>query len=413
MQIHFDENTELFQAVLKICRHIHNAGGHAVLVGGCVRDAIQQNPCKDFDLECYNISAERIQEVLQNDFKLDLVGMSFGVMKVHHYDIDIALPRRENKTGAGHRGFMVDCIPDLTYAKAAARRDFTVNAMMYDPLTQEFIDPWNGKQDLEQKVLRHVSEHFSEDPLRVLRAMQFAARFDFTVAPETVELCRTIPQNELPVDRIGPEWDKLLLKGKNIAVGIDFLQQCGWLPAELQGIPLQPLGKIPEQRTGNEKEDRILALTVLCHTLPDNTICSLLDRLYRLNGLADTIIAMTTCHSSLQQSHKISARKIRRMALVVKNIYLLLRASACCAPERHHLREQVRTQAEALGILYTPPIPLLQGRDLILHGLHPGKTMGELLKKAFEAQLDGEFSDHAAAIEWLQKELQNGEYDFS
>ena len=101
------------------------------------------------------------------------------------------------------------------------------------------------------------------------------------------------------------------------------------------------------------------------------------------------------------------------MALVVKNIDLLLRASACCAPGRHHLREQIRTQAEALGILYTPPIPLLQGRDLILHGLHPGKTMGELLKKAFEAQLDGEFSDHAAAIEWLQKELQNGEYDFS
>ena len=403
--IQFQEDTNLFQAVLKICRLIRQHGGRAVLVGGCVRDALQNNPCKDFDLECYNISAEKIQEILKDDFALDLVGMSFGVMKVHHFDIDIALPRRENKTGAGHRGFMVDCIPDLTFADAAARRDFTVNAMMYDPLDQEFIDPWNGKQDLEQKVLRHVSEHFSEDPLRVLRAMQFAARFDFTIAPETIALCRQIPGNELALDRIAAEWDKLLLKGKAISVGIDFLAQSQWLPEELKDIPTAPLNRIPGHRTGQEKEDRILALTVLCHTLTSAKINAFLEKTYRLNGLAETVTALTSHLPDLSSYQTKPDGALRRLALAVKNTDLLLRAAECCYPAQQQLWNELRKRAEDLQILHTPPTPLLQGRDLLQHGIKPGREMGQLLQTAFDAQLDGAFMNHTSALLWLKNKL--------
>ena len=403
--IQFQENTPLFQAVLKICRMIRHHGGRAILVGGCVRDALQHNPCKDFDLECYNISAEKIRDVLKDDFDLDLVGMSFGVMKVHHFDIDIALPRRENKTGVGHRGFMVDCIPDLTFAEAAARRDFTVNAMMYDPLDQEFIDPWNGRQDLEQKILRHVSSHFSEDPLRVLRAMQFAARFDFTIAPETIALCREIPGNELAIDRIAAEWDKLLLKGKAIARGIDFLAQCQWLPEELKDIPMDPLDRIPIYRTGLEKDDRILALTVLCHTLSKEKICSFLGNTYRLNGLPEIITVLTSYLPELSGYQAKTDGAVRRLALAVKNTDLLLRAAECCYPAQKNLWGDLRKRAEDLQILHTPPTPLLQGRDLLQHGIKPGREMGQLLQTAFDAQLDGHFMDHASALLWLQNKL--------
>lgn len=405
MQINFQEDSELFQAVLKICRLIRQHDGRAILVGGCVRDALQQKQCKDFDLECYNISAAEIQEILKDDFELDLVGMSFGVMKVHHFDIDIALPRRENKTGTGHRGFMVDCVPDLTFREATARRDFTVNAMMYDPLTHEFIDPWNGKQDLEQKVLRHVSEHFSEDPLRVLRAMQFAARFDFTIAPETIELCRQIPCNELAIDRIAAEWDKLLLKGKAIAKGIDFISRCHWLPDELKDIPPAPLDNIPEQRTGDEKNDRILALAVLCHTLPGEKIISFLDQTYRLNGLEESVAALAASLPPLHEYLTASDGTFRRLALTVKNMDLLFRAASCCYPEQESAWDRLRARAETLNILHAPPAPILQGRDLILHGIKPGREMGTLLQEAFDAQLDGIFEDHESALLWLQNKL--------
>ena len=182
---------------MHICCILNKAGGSGYFVGGCVRDAICDNIVKDFDIECYGLSGEDIKNAVGEYYNLDAVGMSFGVFKVHHFEIDISLPRKENKIGAGHRGFIVDCIPQLTQTEATARRDFTVKAMMYDPLTEELIDLWGGRDDLQNRVLRHVSEHFQEDPLRVLRAMQFASRFDFSIAPETELLSALILVNQL------------------------------------------------------------------------------------------------------------------------------------------------------------------------------------------------------------------------
>ena len=256
-------------AVLQIARLLRNAGGRAFLVGGCVRDTLMDRPCKDFDLEIYGLSAEGVRSALLGSFELDLVGASFGVMKVHHHPVDLALPRRENKIGAGHRGFLVETCPDLSFAEAAARRDFTINAIMLDPLTGEFLDPWNGRSDLKQGILRHVSEHFSEDPLRVLRGMQFSARFGFRFAPETVRLCETLSQNELAGERIGSEWEKLFRKGVTPSRGLEFLKQCRWIRfyPELDALPesrwsrtLTRVDRAAAFRSGDDASDDDLVL---------------------------------------------------------------------------------------------------------------------------------------------------------
>lgn len=164
--------------------------GRPRLVGGGVRDWLLGLTSEDFDIEVGGIDFEKLQRALAPFGATDVVGRSFGVIKVRGATsgvvYDFSLPRRESKTGAGHRGFAVAPDPLLSDAEAAARRDFTINAIAYDPFSGEVIDPHGGRADLQAKLLRHTSAAFVEDPLRVLRAFQFAARFDLTLAPETV-----------------------------------------------------------------------------------------------------------------------------------------------------------------------------------------------------------------------------------
>ena len=271
---------DTFYVVKQIAQLLEKKGGKALLVGGCVRDAIMGIASKDFDLEVYNLSCEEIKQALEGKYELDLVGMSFGVMKVKHFDIDIALPRTENKTGLGHRGFMVEMDPTLSFSQAAARRDFTVNAIMKDPLTGEIIDPWNGLSDLNNKILHHVSSHFSEDPLRVLRAMQFIGRFNFVCAKDTIELCKTLSQNELAKERLAQEWEKLLVKGKYVSLGLKFLVDSEWIQFYPSLVKLYQQSSLNNfivwnrlliridntilYRTGNYDEDLILMVSSLC-----------------------------------------------------------------------------------------------------------------------------------------------------
>jgi len=188
------------------------AVGRPRVVGGCVRDWLLGLKPKDFDIEVPGADFEMLQRVLAPFGSTDVVGKSFGVIKLRLEGIeyDFSLPRRESKTGAGHRGFAVEPEPNLSDFEAAARRDFTVNAIAYDPFSNSLIDPHDGEKDLRARILRHTSNAFTEDPLRVLRAFQLAARFDFTLAPETAALCRSIKTSfyELPVERVWNEWAK-------------------------------------------------------------------------------------------------------------------------------------------------------------------------------------------------------------
>ncbi len=444
-------------AVIRIASLAGSAGGRALLVGGCVRDRLLGTVSKDFDLEIYGLPAEEIVRALTPEFVIDPVGMSFGVFKVHGFDIDIALPRVENKTGAGHRGFMVKHVPGLGFAEASARRDFTVNAIMQDPLTGEIIDPHNGRDDLANGVLRHISSHFAEDPLRVLRAMQFAARLEFRVAPETAAVCSTLRQDELPCERVGAEWEKLLLKGRKPSLGLAFLRDCGWIKyyPELecmincpQNPEFHPEGDVWNHtlavadaaallRSGNDDDDLVLMLGALCHDMgkPASTFCNeqgrivspghdraglaaagdFINRIWRRNYLPGKVLPLVACHMNpvaliLNRS---SDKAFRRMALEVGRMDLLaalaesdVRGTAGSPDEQSRklaLIEAFRQKTHELAVAGEPPKPLVQGRDLIREGIRPGPEMGRILNRCFEAQLDGRFSDVSGGLEFLKK----------
>lgn len=217
-----------------------------MLVGGCVRDEVMGIAPKDWDLEVYGIGPAELREILDSFGKVDAVGEAFTVYRLGR-DLDIALPRRERKVGRGHRGFVIEGDPRMSFEEACSRRDFTVNAILKDPLSGQIVDPFNGREDIGRNVLRHVSDAtFAEDSLRVLRAAQFAARLEFEIAPATVELCKTIDVTDLPRERIWGELEKLLLKAKRPSIGLKWLYELGVIDQlfpelkSLVGVPQEP-----------------------------------------------------------------------------------------------------------------------------------------------------------------------------
>src|SRR5215210_111226 len=178
-------STHVPEKVIKLARAAQAAGGRALLVGGCVRDPLMGREPKDWDVEVYGLEPMRLRQLLDEFGQVNAVGEAFTVYKLGP-DLDVSLPRRERKQGRGHRGFVIEGDPRMPVEEAARRRDFTINAILADPLTGEHVDPFGGRRDLEQKLLRAVSpETFVEDSLRVLRAAQLAARFELEIDPET------------------------------------------------------------------------------------------------------------------------------------------------------------------------------------------------------------------------------------
>ena len=219
-----------------IARAARAQGGCALLVGGYVRDALLGLDPKDADVEVYGIQSDDLLKILRKFGRVNCVGESFQVLKLawnekgERHELDVSIPRRDVKTGDGHRGFSVEGDPHSSIEDAARRRDFTINAILCDPLTGEILDPFNGRADLENKILRIVdAKHFAEDSLRVLRAMQFAARLELTIDPATIELCRSIDLSDLPRERIWGEWEKLLLKAPQPSIGLRVAWQLGIL----------------------------------------------------------------------------------------------------------------------------------------------------------------------------------------
>ncbi len=205
---------------------IRREGGRALVVGGFVRDRLLGHASKDLDLEVFGIPADRLPALLAEVGRPDPVGRSFPVYKVA--GIDVALPRRESKTGRGHTGFTVVGEPDMSFEEAARRRDFTINAIGWDPLKDEYLDPHGGRADLEARRLRVVDRRtFGDDSLRVLRALQFAARFELEPDEELRDLCRAIPLDDLPAERIWGEIEKLLLLARRPSIGFRLALEVG------------------------------------------------------------------------------------------------------------------------------------------------------------------------------------------
>ena len=459
-----DDLRTLLEAVRRV--------GRPRLVGGGVRDWLLGLPPKDFDVEVSGVDFETLHRVLAPFGATDVIGRSFGVIKVRNAanssDYDFSLPRRESKIGAGHRGFAVAPDPDLSDAEAAARRDFTVNAIAYDPFDDALIDPHGGQADLRLGVLRHTSAAFVEDPLRVLRAFQLAARFDFALAPETAELCRSIAPafSELPAERVWGEWDKWAVKAIKPSAGLVVLEETGWLRhfpeiAALRGTPQEPewhpegdvfthtqfcLDALVARRgwvsAPAERRSRLM-FAVLAHDFGKPSTTSRAERrgtmrwispgheaaggplaeacLRRLGSPLDLIApvcALVVHHLAHHHGQKggYSDSQIRRLArrlapATIDDLALVMTADSQGrppkdSPETIVLIGQMLERAHVLELERAAPKPLMLGRHLVALGRRPGPDFTGLLAAAFEAQLDGAFADEAGGVAWLKEYLE-------
>ena len=455
-------SADSLETAAAIARRVRDAGGRALIVGGWVRDRLAGRPSKDIDLEVYGIPAGRLRSLLAEFGSLNTVGESFTVYKVA--GIDVALPRRESRTGRGHRGFEVTGDPDLPVAEAARRRDFTINAVLWDPLTGEYLDPWDGRRDLEARILRAVDPAtFGDDSLRVLRAVQFAARFECTLEAGTAEICRALPLDDLPAERIWGEIEKLLLLAARPSVGLALADALGVIDrlfpevGALRGCEQEPewhpegdvwvhtLQVIDRARERIADLERPQALTVmlgaLCHDLgkPATTAfidgrirspfheeagvaptTAMLDRLnvhsfdgYDVRGQVNGIVANHLKPGAFHKVANISDSAFRRLALKVDLELLARVAKADClgrVPGSFDCSamEWFVERARALGVEHGAPKPFVLGRHVLAHGVQPGPHVGALLKQIYEMQLDGRVTtldEGLAELERLLREV--------
>lgn len=437
-----------------IAEAVRAAGGRAFLVGGCVRDELLGRAPKDLDLEVFGLDAARLRPLLATFGRVDAVGESFAVYKIR--GLDVSLPRRESKSGTGHKGFLVEGDPSLTFEEAARRRDFTINAIGRDPLSGELMDPWGGRADLAARRLRVVDPRtFVDDSLRVLRAVQFAARFDLTVDDETRALLRSIALDDLPAERIWGEVEKLMLQAERPSLGFALALDLGiverlWPEVHaLVGCPQEPewhpegdvwvhtLQVIDQARRRIEGYDRGRSVTImlaaLCHDLgkPSTTAfidgrmrsigheeagvapaTALLDRLnvHTVDGYdaRRTVLGITAHHLKPGMFHKsatpVGDGAFRRLAQKVDLELLATVAKADCLGREPgqfdcSAMDWFLERARALGVEHQPPAPLLLGRHLLAIGMTPGPAIGAVLKQIYERQLDGQIQSVEEGID--------------
>ena len=450
---------------------MRDAGGRALIVGGWVRDAILAGGMpegSDIDFEVFGIAEDRLPSLVAQFGRVEAVGASFPVYKLRVPgqtvgDIDVALPRRESKSGRGHKGFEVRGDPSMSFREAASRRDFTINAIALDPLTGDYEDPFDGRKDLERRVLRVVdSRTFGDDSLRVLRAIQFAARFELTLDNESRALCRAIPLDDLPAERIWGEIEKLLLKAERPSLGFALALDLGVIDRVLPemrplvGCEQEPewhpegdvwthtLMVIDEARKTNGDLPRPQLITVMlgavCHDLgkPATTAFvdgrirsldheqagvepteSLLDRLniHTIDGfdVRQQVVGLVAQHLKPGMFHKaqnVGDGAFRRLAQKVDLELLARVARADCRGRTGSFdcsaMDWFIERARALGVEHQPPAPLLLGRHVLKLGLSPGPRVGEVLKQVYEKQLDGAITSVEEGIDEAKRILNAG-----
>jgi tRNA nucleotidyltransferase (CCA-adding enzyme) len=435
----------------RVIAALAEAGGRAYLVGGAVRDALLGFPLTDFDLEVYGLPPARLEEALRGLGRVDTVGQAFTVFKLSGVEgvegaVDVSIPRRDSKAGPGHRGIAVAGDPTMSIEEASRRRDFTINAMLLDPETGAILDPQGGRGDLEAGLLRAVDPAtFVDDPLRALRAVQLAARFELRVDEPTARLAAAMPLAELPAERVLGEIEKLVLKARRPSLGFALLRE--WRMLEAIAPELLPLAATPQdpgwhpegdvwihtlqaldQAAGLlEGLDRPRALAVmfgtLCHDVgkpattrfEDGRIRSrgheeagvaptlaLLDRwnVHSLQGYAlrEQIVALVANHLKPGQLYddrdRVSDGAIRRLSRKCEPDLLYRVAKAdCLGRSPGHFEpvamEWFREKVRQLDVVVRPPQPLLLGRDVLALGMAPGPRVGEILRAVYERQLDG------------------------
>lgn len=458
------------EKALEIARAVQLEGGRALLVGGCVRDLLMGLTSKDCDLEIYGIEPARLRELLEQFGPVNAVGEAFTVYKLGH-DLDVSIPRRDRKSGRGHRGFVIEGDPLMTIEEATRRRDFTINAILLDPLSGEIIDPFEGRKDLAKKILRAVSfERFGEDSLRVLRAAQFAARFGFEIEQKTVELCRSIDLSDLPSERIWGEMQKLLVQARRPSVGIEKLLALGAVDQlfpeinSLMGVPQDPdwhpegdvyVHTLLVLDRARELIDELsfpkqvtVMLAALCHDFGKPATTEFIEGHWRSRGHEEAGVEPTERFLDRLNIHSLEGYDVRGQVIALVREHLkpgefykkreevgdgafrrlsrrceldllyrvakadtLGRNSDQVTHEKWYTAEPQEwfiARAKELEVVERPPAPILMGRHLIELGMSPGPGMGDVTRAVYEMQLDGHVKTLEEAIQ-AAKEIINSQ----
>lgn len=434
-----------------IAASVRHAGGRALIVGGWVRDRLMGRDAKDIDLEVYGLDATGLRQLLESLGRVETVGESFQVYKSGN--IDVSLPRRESKASPGHRGFDVTGEPTMSIEEAARRRDFTVNAIAWDPLTDDYLDPFDGRGDLRRRLLRVVDPaRFADDSLRVLRAVQLSARLDFHLDDEARDLCRAISLDDLPPERVWGEIEKLLLAPRP-SIGFALAMELGVVAKQfpelhaLAGCLQEPewhpegdvwvhtLQVVDQARARIDDLARPQQIAVLlgavCHDLgkPSTTAVidgrirsldheeqgvapalALLDRLnvwsidgYDVRQQVAGLVAHHLKPGAWFKARDVGDGAFRRLAHKVDLELLARLAKADClgrSPGTFDCTamDWFLERARSLGVEHRPPAPILLGRHLLVLGVEPGPRLGEILRAVYELQLDGTVTNLEDAI---------------
>ena len=426
-----------------IAEAVRTRGGRALVVGGFVRDQMLGHPSKDLDLEVFGLAADDLKALLAAWGPVNTVGESFTVFKVQ--GLDVSLPRRESKVGRGHKGFEVHGDPFLPFDEAARRRDFTINAIGWDPLTDEYLDPHGGRADLDRRVLRMVDARtFGEDSLRVLRALQFAARFECRVEADTARVCRATPLDDLPAERVWIEVEKLLLRARRPSLGLHLGRELDvvsrlWPTLEAlatcpQDAEWHPEGDVwthtcmvvdeaaARKSSFSYPEQVSLMVGALLHDIGKPLVTAVIDgrikspghegegvplataildawQLHTLEGypVRSQVLGLVAWHmlpgSWSKAPAPVSDGAFRRLARKVDMVLLARFSEADCNGRGGtfdcSFGQWFLERVKALGVEHAPPPPLLLGRHLIALGVRPGPRMGEILRDVYDHQLDG------------------------
>ena len=422
----------------RIAADVAQRGGRVYYVGGVVRDGLMGRASKDIDVEVYGIAPQTLREVLAAHGEVLEKGASFGVLGLRHSDLDIAMPRKERRTGEGHRDFDVSVDPFMTTREASMRRDFTINAMMRDVLTGELVDHWGGQADLENRVIRCVNpQTFREDALRVFRAAQFAARLKASVDPDTLSLCAGIDVTQITRERVFEELSKALLKAEKPSVFFRELRRMDHLreffpeleacigveqnpkfhpegdvfehtmlvvdcAAGLRDRAEQPLGFMLSAllhdlgkivATEVQEDGRITAYGHEVQGLP--LVERQMQRLTNNQRLTAYVLNQTQLHMrpnmmAANHSHKKKTRAMFDLSACPNDLILLSRADASGkldAPYDERYEEFLRERMEDYRRIMLRP--MVTGRDLMDAGLRPGASFSAMLARARQLHFAG------------------------
>jgi tRNA nucleotidyltransferase (CCA-adding enzyme) len=411
----FEDLFDLPNNIKEILLFLKKNGFYPIVVGGFVRDKLlHMENIKDIDIEVYNApSYERLTTVLSHFGTINQVGKSFATLKLQTdtLECDFSLPRKETKVAKGHKGFHVHVDTNLDFNEAAKRRDFTINAMGLDIFKKKLLDPFGGYEDLHNKILKHVdTKSFTQDPLRILRGVVFAARFQLQVAHETKKLFTTMILHkqllELPKERIFEELKKLFYKAKKPSTAFILLYECKedfyfkklfTLKKELLLHTYQTLDNLA---LANTKDLALFMSALSLHVeKPIDFVMQFTHDKKLLKEVAN-ILKYHTKFLEMIDTQEVDDFTLKLLATKT-NINKLLTFLEATTSKKKDLFQTLRNRAKELGVLHSPLAPLVTGKDLIALGLHPSKEFQKILSSIYIDQLKGLNIDTA----YLQKKL--------